>query len=155
MKMRFIWLLTVILIATLALAACGTGDGNGDGAGEPGAAETPGDLPGTGDGEGEGEADGQQLIAAGEQVYTANCVTCHQQNGEGQPPTFPALAGDPFVTSEDPTQVIEVVLHGREGMPPFESTLSDEQIAQVISFIRNSWGNQASPVMPDQVSEVR
>lgn len=95
------------------------------------------------------------LIEMGEMLYTSNCAPCHQLNGEGRLSTFPALNRNPFVTVSDPTGVIDVVLHGRQIMPSFEVTLSDQEVAAVISYIRNAWNNQAPVVDAAQVREVQ
>jgi mono/diheme cytochrome c family protein len=96
---------------------------------------------------------GAELIALGEEVYEAQCATCHQSAGEGTA-NFPALAGSSVVTDEDPTEVLDVIIHGRGEMPAFGDTLSDEEIAAVTSYIRNAWGNEAPPVSEEEVAEV-
>ena len=99
-----------------------------------------------------------ELIAQGEQIYTSICVSCHRPEGAGVMREgiggIPALAGNPFVTIEDPRPVVQTVLNGRAGMPSFRG-FSDEQIAGVVSYIRQAWGNQASAVDPAVVAEVR
>ena len=95
------------------------------------------------------------LIAMGEMIYRSNCAPCHQVNGEGTLSTFPALNRNPFVTAADPTGVIEVVLYGRQLMPSFERTLTAQEVAAVVSYIRNAWDNQASVVSEAQVREVQ
>ncbi|MHB1294227.1 MAG: c-type cytochrome [Anaerolineae bacterium] len=96
-----------------------------------------------------------QLLAAGEQVFSANCAPCHQLTGQGVEGAFPALDGDAFVQSPDPAPVIQVVLNGRRGMPAFGGRLSDEELASVISYIRNAWTNVASLVTGDEVAAAR
>lgn len=96
---------------------------------------------------------GEELIALGEEVYEAQCATCHQSDGEGTA-NFPALAGNPMVVDEDPTEMLDVIIHGRGEMPAFGDTLSDEEIAAVASYIRNAWGNEAPPVSEEEVAEV-
>lgn len=98
-------------------------------------------------------ATGEQLINFGEQIYATNCATCHQPDGEGQG-AYPALNGNPFVTAEDATQVIATVLQGRGQMPAFQDTLSSQEIAAVVSYIRNAWSNNASAVSVEQVERV-
>lgn len=107
---------------------------------------TPSPIPTAG-------AAGEQLINRGEQIYTANCATCHQPDGEGQG-AYPALRENAFVTAQDPTQVIQTVLHGRGQMPAFQDTLSNQESAAVISYVRNAWGNNASTVTVEQVRSV-
>ena len=67
---------------------------------------------------------------------------------------YPQLAGNDFVMG-DPDPVIDLVLRGRGGMPPFGGQLNDQQIAAVISYIRNTWDNEAPVVQPEEVSAVR
>ncbi len=95
------------------------------------------------------------LIAMGEKIYATNCAPCHQPNGEGNLSIFPALNRNPFVTVSTPTAVIDTVLHGRQVMPAFEPTLSAQEVAAVISYIRNAWSNEASVVSAAQVREVQ
>ena len=65
------------------------------------------------------------------------------------------MAGNPLVTIEDPTVVIQTLLTGRGGMPTFAGIYDDEQRAGVITYIRGSFGNTASPVTPEQVASAR
>ncbi len=99
-------------------------------------------------------------------VYITNCSSCHQTNGEGVPGAFPPLAGNPTVTG-NPVAVIAIVKHGIGGkivvnasaysgiMPPWEGLISDEDIAAVVTYIRSSWHNRASPVSLANVRAVR
>lgn len=108
-------------------------------------------------------AAGQPSWAAlGEQVYGNKCAACHQLAGQGLPGVFPPLKGSAVVTSSDPTEHIRTVLRGLSGktiggvaygaaMPAFADQLSNEEVAAVLSFERNSWGNQAPPVKPEDV----
>jgi mono/diheme cytochrome c family protein len=101
----------------------------------------------------------------GAPVYAANCASCHQSNGKGLTGAFPPLAANPTIIS-DPKKVIHIVKYGLTGkimvgpdafngiMPPWGSQLSDETIANVITFIRTSWGNEASAVTASQVDAV-
>ena len=97
-----------------------------------------------------------ELIARGEKVYAANCVACHQPTGRGNPPAFPPLAGSKVVNGPEAAQ-IDTVLNGRPGtaMAPFGKQLSDTEIAAVITYTRNSWGNKASDVTPAEVKARR
>jgi cytochrome c6 len=78
-------------------------------------------------------------------LFVQNCSACHQRNGKGLPGVYPALAGDAFVTGAV-EQVVFTVLNGRGGMPTFGKDLTNEQIADIITYIRASWGNHAPPV---------
>ena len=96
-----------------------------------------------------------ELIALGGRLYATNCAPCHHPNGEGNLNSFPALNRNPFVTVSDPTGVIDTVLHGRNVMPAFAPTLSAQETAAVLSYIRNAWNNEASVVNAQQVREVQ
>lgn len=98
--------------------------------------------------------DEQDLIAMGEPIYAEQCQGCHGADGMGLGGAYPQLAGNDFVMG-DPDPVIDLVLRGRGGMPPFGGQLNDQQIAAVISYIRNTWDNEAPVVQPEEVSEVR
>ncbi len=103
--------------------------------------------------------------AAGASVYNTNCSSCHQATGEGVAGAFPPLAGNPTVTGAA-TKVIHIVKYGLNGaitvkgksyngmMPPWGTTLSNADIAAVISYVRSSWGNAASPVTVADVKAV-
>jgi mono/diheme cytochrome c family protein len=94
--------------------------------------------------------DEEELLEIGEASYSAQCAVCHQQNGQGITGTYPALAGNDFVVQEDPQPVIDVVLNGRGGMPNFRR-LPDHELAGIVSYVRNSWGNDASIVTQEQI----
>jgi len=97
------------------------------------------------------------LEARGEKVFAANCVACHQANGKGVPGTFPALAGSKVVLGKKQGQ-IDTVLQGRPGtaMASFKQ-LSDTELAAVITYTRNAWGNKAPEniVQPADVAAER
>ena len=94
----------------------------------------------------------------GQEVYAANCADCHRSNGEGLSNVFPSLQKEAFVVG-DPNPVIQLILEGRKAkvghMPSWKNTLTDQQIAGVITFIRQSWGNQAEAVTPEMVAKNR
>ena len=96
-----------------------------------------------------------ELLAQGEAIYTSVCIACHQPDGKGIPGIYLPLAGNPLLTTEDPTYFIDVVLNGRGGMPRFDTTYEDEEIAAVISYIRQAWENDVGPITAEQVAEVR
>jgi mono/diheme cytochrome c family protein len=99
-------------------------------------------------------------------VYVANCSSCHQADGEGVPGAFPPLAGNPTVTG-NPVAVITIVKNGLEGrvvvkgqaysgiMPRWKGLLSDEQLADVITYVRSSWKNRATGVSVADVQAVK
>lgn len=90
----------------------------------------------------------------GAEVYGTSCAACHQAEGQGIPPVYPALAGNGYVQA-DATEVVRTILNGRAGMPSFGGDLGDERLAAVVSYIRNSWGNEAPVVTPAFVEDVR
>ena len=107
---------------------------------------------------------------AGQEIYfrEGHCVTCHQPNGAGLDPAFPSIAGSPWVT-QDTDRLIKVSLYGLMGplevngkkydgqvpMTPFGGMLNDQEIASVLTYVRNSFGNKADPVEAVQVKKVR
>jgi mono/diheme cytochrome c family protein len=104
--------------------------------------------------------------ARGSDIYLDNCAACHRSNGEGARGAFPKIAGNSSVLSADPSSMIRLVLSGSAlpataaapstlGMPAFGWRLSDLQVAQLLTFIRGGWGNQASSVSAAQVASVR
>ena len=100
-----------------------------------------------------------ELTKHGEEVYAANCVGCHQANGKGVPGSFPALDGSKVVNGPKEAQV-DILLHGKNTgkLPmPAWNTLSDTDIAAVITFTRNHWSNKASQniVQPAEILAAR
>ena len=98
-----------------------------------------------------------ELMARGEKVFTANCAACHQANGEGVPGAFPALKGGVIATGPVPGH-LDIVLHGKSGtaMAAFGSQLNDADLAAVITYERNAWGNDTGDVVqPADVKAAR
>jgi mono/diheme cytochrome c family protein len=98
----------------------------------------------------------QQRFDAGREIYGRLCVACHQPDGRGREGLAPALAGSPLVTGRAGI-TIRIVLHGKEGkamMPPLGS-LSDAEVAAVLTFVRRSFGHALSAVDVGLVREVR
>jgi cytochrome c oxidase subunit 2 len=96
------------------------------------------------------------LAARGEKIYAANCVACHQANGKGVPNAFPALDGSKIVNGPVEAQ-IELVLHGKANtaMPSWKQ-LSNTDIAAVITYTRNAWGNRSGQaVQPSAILAAR
>ena len=86
----------------------------------------------------------EELIERGEKVYTKNCVACHQVNGKGIPPVFPALDGSNIVMS-DTSRQIEILMEGvgpSYAMQAFGKQLGEVDIASVITYTRNAWSNK-------------
>ena len=101
--------------------------------------------------------DAKELVARGERVYAANCVACHQASGQGSPAMkAPALAGDKFVIGAKQGP-IDTVLNGRPNtaMQSFKGQLSDTEIAAVLTYARNTWGNKAAEIQPAEVKARR
>jgi mono/diheme cytochrome c family protein len=100
----------------------------------------------------------QALVATGKQVYENVCAGCHLASGEGSDQGAKSLVGSALVLG-NPSAVMRVVLDGKEGaaglMPPLRSALNDEQIAAVVSYVRNAWGNAEFPVAPADAQETR
>jgi len=113
----------------------------------------------------------KKLFVAGEEIYNREgyCVTCHQPDGKGLSASqFPPLAGQEWVTGSK-ERLIKLALKGLMGplelddksypgqvpMTPFGGMLNDEEIASVLTFVRNTFGNKADPILPEKVKEVR
>jgi alcohol dehydrogenase (quinone), cytochrome c subunit len=102
----------------------------------------------------------------GAQLYYEYCSNCHVNSGGGYYPYQPALAGNPVVLERDPSSLINITLNGSlrvftgqgpdvNDMPYFRQLLSDQQVADVVTYIRNSWGNKAPAVTAAEVSALR
>lgn len=114
-------------------------------------------------------ARGGANLVLGKQKFEMACALCHGPDGAGKPGQAPPLAGADWVNAEGPNRIIHIVLYGltgpievsgqrysfSAGMTPFGSVLSDEEIAAILSYVRQAWGNKASPVTPEQVQKVR
>lgn len=102
----------------------------------------------------------------GASVYIDNCAACHRTDGHGYTRVFPALAGNPVLQTADATSLINIVLNGGTlpathtapstfTMPAFAWRLSDQEVADVVSFVRDSWGNKGETVKASQVKDLR
>lgn len=98
----------------------------------------------------------EQQMQQGEKVFMGTCATCHQATGEGMPPVYPALKGSPIATGPLPAH-LNRVLFGKPGtaMQAFKDQFSDEELAAVITFERNSWGNSGDVVQPADVQAAK
>lgn len=106
----------------------------------------------------------QQRMEAGKVLFNENCAACHQEDGKGLKGVFPPLAKSDYLM-KDKKRAISVVLNGLEGkitvngeeydntMPALE--LSDDDIANVLTYVRNSWGNKSDEVKPNEVQAIR
>ena len=90
----------------------------------------------------------------GRTVYESSCVGCHQAGGRGVEGVFPSLRDNELVQGP-PEALLIVVLEGRAAMPGFGETLSNQQIAAVLSYLRNSWGNDAKRIPKAEIAEIR
>ena len=103
----------------------------------------------------------------GKKLFSANCVTCHQANGQGQPGQFPPLAGSEFVLGDASNRLIAIVLKGLQGpvqvkgqafnnaMQPWEGQYTDQQLAAILSYVRSDWGNNGPEIPPEAVKAMR
>lgn len=106
-----------------------------------------------------------QQIEAGSILFKGTCSTCHQDNGQGLADVFPPLAKSDFLTS-NPKRAVEIVMNGLNGpvtvngkqynsvMPPM-SQLNDDEVANILTYVLNSWGNTGPAITAAQVAEVR
>ncbi len=105
------------------------------------------------------------MLALGRSKYR-NCASCHQASGGGQAGQYPSLIGSAIATGEG-GRMVRIILHGAQGpwqaksgnyngvMLPWASTLKDKEIAAVINYVRQSWGNSAPPISEEQVAAIR
>lgn len=115
------------------------------------------------------KSEGDALFAKGQGIYATYCSVCHQSTGQGLPGQFPPLAESDWVNTPGSARLIRLVLNGIQGpitvngqafngaMPPWRDLLTDEAVASVLTYVRQNqnWGNEASPVTPDQVKAIR
>jgi mono/diheme cytochrome c family protein len=106
-------------------------------------------------------------LTNGKKVYGQNCVACHGASGEGTPGSYPPIAGSEWVIG-DKTVLAAILLHGLSGpitvrgatygsmvMPPWATSLTDDKIADVMTYMRASWGNTADAATAEEVSAAR
>ena len=121
--------------------------------------------PGQNDGAAPLEAN-TPAMEAGKAIYNDSCASCHHRDGNGVSGLFPALKASPSVQSEKATSLMRVVLDGAKSvatqgaptgpaMPSYNWQLQDNQVAAVLTYIRNSWGNQAPAVTAGDVASMR
>lgn len=97
----------------------------------------------------------EEMIQRGASIYYTVCVACHQVDGNGVPGIYLPLNQGGLINLEDPTLFIYTVLYGRGGMPRFNGAYTDAEIASVITFVRQEWDNDSSPVSEAEVAAVR
>jgi mono/diheme cytochrome c family protein len=111
-------------------------------------------------------AESSLLLSLGKTVYDAQCASCHGAKGEGAPPHYPPLAGNQSIQMASAVNPIRMVLNGGYppgtagnprpyGMPPFAQTLSDNEVAAVVTYIRVSWGNRGAAVTARDANALR
>jgi len=107
-----------------------------------------------------------RLTPLGKKIYDAQCAQCHAAQGQGKLPHFPPLANNQSIQMASSVNPIRTVLNGGYapatarnampcGMPPFAQSLSDEEGAAVVTYIRTAWGNHGTPVTVREVNELR
>ena len=112
------------------------------------------------------EQQGRDLYERGGKLYERWCADCHLKNGTGIPPAYPPLAGNQSITMDSAVNPVRVVMFGGfppataanprpYGMPPFAQTLSDDEIAAVVTYVRQSWGNRSRAVSATDVGRYR
>jgi mono/diheme cytochrome c family protein len=108
----------------------------------------------------------EKTLKLGAALYEKHCVDCHKSQGEGVAPHYPALAGNRGVVLDQVVNPVRITLYGGYppstqgnprpyGMPPFGNVMSDQEVAAVVSYIRNAWGNQGTMVSAAQVNRYR
>ena len=123
--MRRNFILWVALLSALVLAACNTHT------------ERP--------------PEPEKVIKSGQRLYLEFCAECHQTDGSGWSDLYPRLAGNPIVTLHDPEPIIDTVTYGQGSMMGFHDRLTSQEIAAILSYIRNAWGNQAPAISFRQI----
>lgn len=106
-----------------------------------------------------------EQVAAGKQLFTGTCSVCHQDNGEGLKGVFPPLAKSDYIAA-DPKRVVRAILHGLSGkvtvngteynsvMPPMNQ-LTDDEVANILTYVRQEMNNGASAVKKQDVAAIR
>jgi mono/diheme cytochrome c family protein len=108
----------------------------------------------------------QAQMTDGARIYKGACIACHEADGSGAPRIYPPLPGNANLQSADPSSTLRIILDGAQtvttprapntgSMPAYAGKLTDQEIADVASYIRNSWGNAAPAVTADQVAKAR
>jgi mono/diheme cytochrome c family protein len=111
-------------------------------------------------------SEGSLLLALGKTIYDNQCAVCHGAQGLGKPPHFPPLAGNQSIEMGSAVNPIRMVLNGGYppgtsgnpapyGMPPFAQSLSDDEVAAVVTYIRTTWGNRGAPVSARDANALR
>src|SRR6185437_6198753 len=107
-----------------------------------------------------------ERLARGRGVYLDDCAGCHMENGEGLAGIFPPLKGNNVVQANDPETVVHIILSGEKtavtkenptgfAMPAFDWKLSDQQVADLVTYLRSAWGNHGDPLDKGKVADTR
>ncbi len=108
----------------------------------------------------------QTEMDAGKAIYARACIACHEADGAGAPRIYPPLPGNANLQAENPSSTLRIILDGAQtvttprapntgSMPAYARQLTDQQIADVTNYIRNSWGNAAPAVTASEVAKAR
>lgn len=164
-----LWLITIYGLAVFfggAYLGRYAGNWSGEGLDYLGNAPRVASHPGVG---AAGAEQGAELTPAdkGKKIFSANCATCHQANGLGVAGQYPPLAGSEYVNGGT-RRLGMILLKGLQGpltvkgaqygsavMQPWEKTLTDQKIAQVLTYVRQEWGNTGGPVAPEGIGALR
>jgi mono/diheme cytochrome c family protein len=110
---------------------------------------------------------GDEQYIMGKEVFDKTCVACHQPSGMGKEGTAPPLVASEWVLAADPSRITHIVLNGLTGpinvegkdwnltMVPWKDVYDDKHLAAVLTYVRNTWGNKAPPVKPEQMAAAR
>lgn len=98
----------------------------------------------------------------GKAIFTANCQSCHQANGEGLPGAFPPLKGSQVVLGDDLEKYVDIIMHGYDAraefgvMPPVGANMqfTEHEVAALINYERSSWGNNGRKVTPEEIKKI-
>ena len=100
----------------------------------------------------------------GKTLYSMYCSTCHGDDGRGKDFTVPSLVNNSLITADDPSSLISVIYHGAETpqtqgnisfkMPAYKEVMSDDEMTNVVNYVRGTWGNGAPQANPDDVAKV-
>ncbi len=112
------------------------------------------------------EGASEPRTAAGAAIYFDNCAACHKTDGSGVPHMFAVLDGSNKLNADDPTTVIRIILEGAQArptaarptpfsMPAYHWKLDDDEIADLVSYLRSAWSNRAGPVSSADVADLR
>lgn len=155
--MKLLTSAVVLLVFTLVIACSSSG--------EQTTTETPPEAEAKPETSEAMSAEMTALMEQGKTVYSQYCLACHQGDGKGVPGAFPPLTQTEWTEGEE-SQLISVILNGMQGpievngesynnVMPQHAFLSDEDIAAVLTYVRQSFGNDASEITPAAVAEVR